>query len=245
MEITFLGTNGWFDTNTGNTTCVLAETKNEYIIFDAGGGLYRAGEFVKGDKPVYLLLTHLHLDHILGLQCLVLFNWPGGLNILVADNMKADLEDFMRPPFMSKPENLKTKTQIIALSQAANLPFKLEWKELEHLVPTVGYRLESEGKTIVFGLDSGVCDNLKELAKDADLFITECSFLPGKAPLNIHLNPQQAAQIALEARVKTEALIHFKADDYTDLAQRDEALLKAREIFARAIAPYDGEKLII
>ena len=47
MEITFLGTNGWFDTHTGSTTCVLAETENAYIIFDAGGGLYKTFDIIK------------------------------------------------------------------------------------------------------------------------------------------------------------------------------------------------------
>ena len=32
MEITFLGTNGWFDTHTGATSCVFLNTKDSYII---------------------------------------------------------------------------------------------------------------------------------------------------------------------------------------------------------------------
>lgn len=245
MEITFLGTNGWFDTHTGNTTCVLADTKDAYIIFDAGGGLYKTFDMIKDDKPVYMLLSHLHLDHILGLQFLNMFNWKGGVKIILADDMKAELEAFMRPPFMATPQNHKMKVEIIPISQAKDLPFKLEYKELVHIVPTIGFRVGVEDKTIVYGLDSGPCENLTELAKNADLFITECSFLPDEKPNKMHLNPQQAAQTALDANAKLMALIHFKADDYTNLDLRDHALAAAGQIFAATFAPYDGEKFVI
>ncbi len=245
MEITFLGTNGWFDTHTGSTTCVLAETENAYIIFDAGGGLYKTFDIIKDDKPVYLLLSHLHMDHIQGLQFLNIFNWKSGVKIILADEMKKELEAIMRPPFMQTPQSHKMKVDIIPVSQAKDLPFKLEYKELLHIVPTIGFRVQSEGKTLVYGLDSGPCANLTKLAKEADLFITECSFLPGQTPNKIHLNPQQAAQTALDANAKLMALIHFKADDYTTLEQRDEALAAAGHIFAATFAPYDGEKFVI
>ena len=38
MKIIFLGTNGWYDTKTGNTLSVFMKTKKEYIILDAGSG---------------------------------------------------------------------------------------------------------------------------------------------------------------------------------------------------------------
>jgi len=36
MKITFLGTNGWYDTDCGNTICTLLETTKAYILLDAG-----------------------------------------------------------------------------------------------------------------------------------------------------------------------------------------------------------------
>ena len=35
MKITFLGTNGWYDTKTGNTICTLIETKDYFIILQS------------------------------------------------------------------------------------------------------------------------------------------------------------------------------------------------------------------
>lgn len=47
MKIIFLGTNGWYDTKTGNTICTLIETDNEYIILDAGNGIYKIDKYIK------------------------------------------------------------------------------------------------------------------------------------------------------------------------------------------------------
>jgi len=56
MKIIFLGTNGWYDTETGNTTCILLEANDYYIILDAGNGLYKADKYIiKENKPIYIL----------------------------------------------------------------------------------------------------------------------------------------------------------------------------------------------
>ena len=245
MDIFFLGTNGWFDTHTGNTTCVLAETKDAYIILDAGSGIYKTYDIIKGKKPVYLLLTHLHIDHISGLQTLPLFNWAGGLQIIAPDGMKKELANIMREPFMPAPKNLKTKTRVSEASQAKNLPFKLTALPMAHIVPTCGYRIEADKKIIAFALDGGMSENAVKLARNADLLITECSYMPGQSPDNNHLNPEQAAQIAARANAQALALIHFKADTYNDLQKRDRAMAAAGALFTHAVAPYDGDHMQI
>ena len=83
MRVIFLGTNGWYDTDTGNTICVLIRTKDYEIILDAGNGLYKIDQYIpeRNKKPVYLFLSHFHLDHIVGLHTLMKFNFSQGLTI--------------------------------------------------------------------------------------------------------------------------------------------------------------------
>ena len=81
MKVTFLGTNGWYDTITGNTCSVLIQSENFDIILDAGNGIAKADRYITQEKPVYLFISHFHLDHITGLHTLVKFNFREGLNI--------------------------------------------------------------------------------------------------------------------------------------------------------------------
>ncbi|WP_394354103.1 MBL fold metallo-hydrolase [Methanothrix sp.] len=70
MEIIFLGTNGWYDSDTGNTICTLINSDKYHIILDAGNGISKADQHIDDDLPVYLFLSHFHLDHIEGLHIL-------------------------------------------------------------------------------------------------------------------------------------------------------------------------------
>ena len=126
-----------------------------------------------------------------------------------------------------------------------DLSFKVETFELVHAVKTFGYKIFSEDKIISYGLDSGLCENILYLAKDSDLFICECSYLPAQDPDFNHLNPKAAALIAKEAKVKLLALIHFKADVYDSFEKRDEALLEAGKYFEKTFAPYDGDTITL
>lgn len=244
MNITFLGTNGWFDTHTGATSCVFLDTKDCYIVLDCGSGFYKVPSLLKEEKPIYLLLTHLHLDHICGLQMLPLLRGKNLTIIVKEDKQKEDLAKFMQLPFMPTAKALGIR--VAALDEIKNdLPFKVETFELAHAVKTFGFKIFVEDKIIAYGLDSGLCENILHLAKDSDLFICECSYLPAQDPDFNHLNPKAAALIAKEAKVKLLALIHFKADVYTTFEKRDEALLAAGKEFEKTFAPYDGDVITI
>jgi len=243
MEIHFLGTNGWYATNTGDSTCVLVKTRGENIILDAGSGFYKTEKLIDYSKPVYLFLSHLHIDHIDGLQTLNKFDIPSGLKICLGPGMKKELESFLRPPFFPGLAQIKTKTEIF--EPPYKLPFKVTTAELVHSVPDIAFRFELEDKILTYAVDTGVCENLISVSKNADLLITEAAFPPGKKSNNNHLTPEEAAEAASKAGVKKLALIHFKADEYLTFEDREAALSSARKIFANTITPKDGDKICV
>jgi len=63
VKIFFLGTNGWFNTETGVTPCILIDSKEAYIVLDAGGGIYKLNQHITDTKkPIYLFISHLHIS---------------------------------------------------------------------------------------------------------------------------------------------------------------------------------------
>ena len=75
MKVTFLGTNGWYDTDTGNTLCILIESERAFIVLDAGNGIWKLDRSINDRKPIYLFLSHFHLDHVIVLHVLNIFNF--------------------------------------------------------------------------------------------------------------------------------------------------------------------------
>jgi ribonuclease Z len=233
MVIKFLGTNGWYDTTTGNTLCVWIETQTAHIVFDAGTGLHKLDGQYDPSKPVFLLLSHFHLDHVIGLHGLGRFDFRHGLNILGPPGTRDTLANLLQPCFSLPLERMRFKTEIHELpSQIPGAPFRLEALPLRHSTPCYGYRVETEGRTICFCTDTGPCENAVRLARGADILVCECSLRDGQSDEDWgHLNPRQAAQLAKDAEAKQLILVHFDAREYPSLADREKSALIARTIF--------------
>lgn len=246
MKITFLGTNGWYDTATGNTPCVLVEMPERYIVFDAGFGFYKVKDIVSSDKPVSLFISHLHLDHLIGLHTLPLFNIPKGIDIYT--HMDADklLRGLLKRPFTSPPAALKTRLRFHALDKSSCFPFDFQMKKLKHSVSCYGYRIGDRGKTLAYCTDTGECRNLKIIADKVDLLITECAMAPDdKSQTLFHLTPEASARTARDSGAKKLALFHFDPGKYPSRSARKKAEDAACRIFPNVIAANDGTEIII
>lgn len=245
MKIVFLGTNGWYDTPTGNTVCALIRTRRWDIVLDAGTGIYKLDQYCDGKKPVFILLSHFHLDHIGGLHTIVKFKFRKGVTICGGKGARGLLKTFINRPFTVPLDKLPYPVKLLELpAQAGELPFKISTLPLIHADPVLGMRLELEGKTITYCTDTGYCPNALKLAKGADLLITECAHAPGESnPAWPHFNPETAAKLAVEAGAKRLAITHFSADRYRTDAARAAGLKLSRRIFPKAIGARDGLSL--
>jgi ribonuclease BN (tRNA processing enzyme) len=226
MDIIFLGTNGWYDSDTGNTICTLINSNNCHIILDAGNGIYKIDRYIHDDLPVYLFLSHFHIDHIEGLHTLGKFRFSQGLKIFGQKGTKQVLNTIINEPFTVPLEKLPFSVEIHEISEGFHeMLFPLECRFLVHASPCMGFRFDLDGKTVAYCPDTGYCDNAINLAKNADLLVTECSFKPGEEnPVWPHLNPQDAANIARRAGAKRLALTHFDAGRYKRIQERLEAV---------------------
>jgi len=243
MKIVFLGTNGWYDTATGNTICILVRTANFDLIFDAGNGLAKADRYGVGEggRPVVLFLSHFHLDHVAGLHTLVKFSFPGGLTICGPAGSRDILTTLVNQPFTVPLKDLPYPTTVRELpGEVTSLPFLVTALPLRHASLTLGFRVSMDGLTVSYCPDTGYCANAVTLAWEADLLIAECAYRCGQGSEDWpHLNPETAARIAVEALAVRLALVHFDARIYPDLELRREAERDARVIFPSTFATFD------
>lgn len=241
MDITFLGTNGWYDTETGNTPCVLVQTGAEHIIFDAGFGFHKLGKYIRDGLPIYLFISHLHFDHIIGLHVLPIFRYAQGIDIYTQPGSKELLESIMIKPFTRPLESMTPFVRVHEYNGTVRFPFGFESRELVHAVPCYGFKVTSEGRSVSFCTDTEDCPALRVLAKDADLLITECAFKSGEETKgSSHLNPETAARAAAESGTEKLALYHFDPARYPAIKDRKKAQTAARTIFKNTIAATDG-----
>lgn len=220
MKVRFLGTNGWFDSDTGNTICTLIEWSGGYVVLDAGNGIHKLGRYVR-DRPVDLFLSHFHLDHIEGLHTIVKLNLKK-LRIFGMEGTRDALDTIIRKPYTVPLGQGPYPVEVYELPRDRDMaPYLEDFGLLEHSDPCMGYRFRLDGRSVAYCTDTGICDTLIRLGRNADLLITECSELPGRhSDRWPHLNPEDAVAAAGKAGAKRLALTHFNAHLYDTLEAR-------------------------
>lgn len=246
MLINFLGTNGWYSTF-NNTTCTFIDSDKYYIVFDAGDGIYKLDNYIQEKKPILLFLSHMHLDHIIGLHILSKFRFEQEFKIYGYKGTKLALTSLLRHPFTAALSNLPYNIEIIDLQEGEyDEPLSFTSKKLNHSDTCVDFKINIENRKITYCTDTGVCDNLYSLSKNADVLISECSYKPGQEKWGWpHLKPEEIALVAKKSNVQQLILTHFDASIFLSMEERVNAVENATKIFPRTIMAYDGLELIL
>ncbi len=242
MKIKFLGTNGWYSSKTGLTPCVFIDAKEGYFILDAGEGIQHIDRHIVDEKkPIYLFISHFHLDHIHGLHLFPRFKFKQGLTIIGKCGTEKMCRQILNDPYSIKLEKVPMKISIREVDEGqSDWPVPMECALLPHPDPSMGYRLTLEEKFIVYCTDTGAHPNITRLASGADAYISECAHLTGEDdPGWPHMNPEGAAKCAVTAKAKKLFLMHFDAWRYQSIEQRHNAQRVAREIFPNTFATED------
>jgi len=247
IKIVFLGTNGWYSTKLGSTISTLVETNKYYIILDAGDGFHKLDQYISPSKPILIFLSHLHLDHIIGLHSLSKFNFKQNIKLYTYKGTKTHLESLLNHPFSASLNNLPIKLELIELDEGFHeLEFPITCGLLLHSDPSLGYRFQINKKIVTYCTDTGITENLYILSKNADLFISECSYKPGQEKWGWpHLKAEEAALIAKKSNCKKLYLTHFDASYYNSVEMRQKAEKKAQKAFSNSFAAYDGLEIFL
>lgn len=242
MRIRFLGTNGWYDSDTGNTVSALIDTKDAYIILDAGFGIAKAGDFITEDKPVYLFLSHFHFDHICGLHTLTKLKLKKPLTIISHKGLKKMMKTLFVHPYAASLKELNFKIKFLEIKEGKhNSPIRFDCLRLDHIDEDFGYRFYLENKVVTYCTDTHPCENDIKLAENADLLIHDSGYWEEQVgDFWGHSDPTGAAKVAKQAKVKKMYLTQFGPNSFKTRAKRLEAQKRARKIFKNSFAAFDG-----
>ncbi|MFA6423768.1 MAG: ribonuclease Z [Candidatus Magasanikbacteria bacterium] len=242
MKIIFLGTNGWYDSAVGSTVSALIDSKDAYIILDAGFGIVKARDYIKEDKPVYLFLTHFHMDHVCGLHALSRLNIKQPLTIFSHSGLKKMLKTIFDHPYAMPLSDMSFQIKTVELKEGNFIqPIKFECRSLDHIDYTFGYRFYLEDKIISYCSDTKPCINDIKLADGADLLIHECGWNIRPADdFWGHTDPEGAGEVAAKARAKKLCLTHFGPNAFETRAKRFDGQKRARKIFKNTLSAFDG-----
>jgi len=252
LTVRFLGVRGSIATPGmaagGNTACVEVVAGDTRIILDAGTGLRTLGNerMAAGLRHSTILLSHLHWDHVAGLQFFTPVYVPGyRVEIASGPNGVMPHDDAIRSLFRAPffPVDFDDLGGIVTTRELrANDRFQIgditiTMAKLNHPDPVYGFRLEHGGQSIVYATDTEhfacVDPTLKKLAAGADILIYDSQYTPEEYPSKVgwgHSTWQAGADLARAAGVPQLVLFHH------DPSRTDEQLA-ALEAAAAAALP--------
>jgi ribonuclease BN (tRNA processing enzyme) len=253
-KLIVLGGGGWFPANGRHTASALLRDGDSAILIDAGTGVGRlveSPELLDGVEQLDILLTHFHLDHVVGLAYLPALGlsnrmtvWGPGRSLYEASTQELLTSMFHEPLHSVSLERQGIEIRDLPLGATELAGVRIDTRRQDrHSAPTLGYRF---GDSFAWMTDTAH-------DPDAASFVAGCKMLAHEAwytteePRNpdVHSSAAQAADIAERAGVERLLLIHVPPfeDDVSGLAVEAGAVVPDARVavdggdFSALIAP--------
>jgi phosphoribosyl 1,2-cyclic phosphate phosphodiesterase len=203
-------------------SCALVETADGTVLID--GGVPDLAQYVSPASLSALLVTHFHVDHVLGLFAL---RWASVASIPAyapADEIGcADLYKHPGPFEFRRPAAFETFR--VADMEITPVP-------LTHSKPTYGYLIRHGDAKLAYLTDTkGLPQPTADRALDfkPDLLILDCSYPPQDPPPRNHNDVPLALECVTQVQPKRTLLVHLSHKLDTWLAQNPGALPQSVE----------------
>jgi ribonuclease Z len=238
IAVTLLGTGSPMPSPDRAGPATLVSAGDEHYLVDAGRGVLMRLAAIGLGAPnlAAVLITHLHSDHITDLNDVITTRWvmtfqPTPLTIVgpvgtraVVDHILASLAPDIAYR-IAHHADLETPPQVDVIEVASGtieLPgaVTIRCAPTDHrpVEPSVGYRFEYAGASVVAAGDTVPCTGLDELCTGADALvhtvirkdiIANLPLQRIKDTLDYHSSPEQAAQTAAGGGLGTLILTHY------------------------------------
>ncbi|WP_415853540.1 MBL fold metallo-hydrolase [Sinomonas sp. G460-2] len=216
----------------------LVESSQTSVLLDAGPGIATRLSALQTRRLSAVFVSHEHTDHILDL---LVIGKRLLADRLVREDENAPLcldESVPRVPLLL-PRGATAKLHTLAslypvathplLDQAFELGFEtheyepgetlavgdlsLRIEQLRHVAPNCGVRLADAHSSLVYTGDTGVTDELVDLASGAGTLLAESTLRDTDTSGHGHLSSSDAARAADDAGVTELVLTHFSSPD--------------------------------
>jgi len=238
MQVIILGSGSPLPDPNRAGPATLVRAGDKTLLFDCGRGVLMRAAAVKAYAPRLdaLFITHMHSDHTTDFNDVITTRWimsagPNPLRVYgpvgveqFADRTMAALE-FDIGYRLAHHDDLGDgpKLDVSSLNDGAELEedgLRIIAAATDHspVHPTLGYRLEFDGKVVAIAGDTVPCAGLDLICADADIYVQTVirSDLIEKSPstrmrdvLDYHSDVAQAGETAARNRVKKLILNHF------------------------------------
>jgi len=262
IDVVLLGTGNPVPDSTRAGAAILVRAGGRTLLFDAGRGVCMRLA-AAGVLPVMLdaiYLTHLHSDHICDLNDVITTQWvmspaPNALPIYgpprtreVTDGVRAMLRPDVEYRIAHHPDlTWEPQVEVVEVTpgvvyDADGLRIVAARTDHKPVEPTLGYRVELDGKAAVIAGDTVPCAGLDALCAGADVYVQTVlrDDLVRMVPMqrfvdtiDYHSTVAQAAQTATRGGVRTLVLTHQIPTPAP--GSTDEWVAIAREHFAGEI----------
>jgi ribonuclease Z len=237
IDVTTLGTGSPIPdpTRAGPSTLVRAEGAN--LLFDCGRGVLMrlAGAGLMPPALHQVFLTHLHSDHVTDFNDLLTTRWvmsptpaplpvagPPGTAAFASRTVEMLRDDVGYR--IAHHETLDWEpgcevTEVLEGAAPGTADVRVLAAPTDHrpVAPTVGYRVEHDGKAVVIAGDTVPCEGVDRLCAGADIYvqtvirddlIRQIGFPRLVDVLDYHSTVADAARTAARAEVRTLVLTH-------------------------------------
>ncbi len=229
MQVVILGESAPYPAPGGATAGYLVQTEEGVFLIDCGSGVF--AEMVRHISLSALkgvIITHYHADHVADLGVLQY--------AVMVERMRGKRQEPLivyanqNPPEKFLEVSYRDHVKAVPLQSDSRIRLcgcDITFTDANHAVPCLAIAVESNGKKFVFSGDTGPSESVEALARNADLFLCEATWMmheQGSASAG-HLTTLQAAEMATRAHVKNLCLTHI------DPAYDKEAVRKEAEFF--------------
>jgi len=267
VKLTLYGSKGsipFFDRKSlvhgGNTACAKLDIGGHIILIDCGSGIMQYGKEIenqKGPHTIDILLSHLHLDHTIGLTMFKPLLAPGhNVRIFTKPRderpLKKQIFGAFAPPYWPIDLSVLTKAECVAIGSEPfmlNDGIKVSTISASHPDDTISFRVDAD-KSVVYLLDYEITkdpdkyDKLVKFAMNADCIIFDSCYLPVDYPSKIdwgHSTYEMGVKLARDTGCKTTIMAHW-TQDYDDAVLNDVAE-KIKELDIYCVVAYDGMEI--